>query len=322
MNKLNIKHYRYFAVMMVVIFMLSIVGMLPRVSTSKKNNISQAKVSLSSQDKEIVNEISNMTGINSEKVIKLKTSNNTWNDVLDKLKNYDNTAKNEEKSKVLAESGIDAGFINSLRKSGFSNNKIIEAKSLVERVNSQLKQILDSYKDESLTTPNKIDSENVDKQEIESYKVLASKIEAKTAVYLLLRLEKDFESMDKIFDEYLLSLQIDTDLNKYIVDKKGYEKEKIEKSAKFDMSKIITMAKIESKLMEVIQKENSKIMNTSNVDNVQKDLNKQTDINNVTKSGNDDVPKSPLPDVQNPTPQNPQADLIKEINDLKNKSLN
>lgn len=313
------KHYRYFAIVLILVLMLSTVGVVQGTFAAKQPNTVQTIDQLSIQEKETVNEISNMTGVKTEEIMKLKTSSNTWNDVLNKLKSssgMDNQDAQQKRSSLLAESGLDADYIKKLRDKGFADSKIIAAKSLVNRVTSQLKQILDANQEVPTKPVNGLDQEDKDKQELDAYQELASRIDVKTAVELLLKLEKEFGSMEKVLDEYLLSLQIGVDLHDYLTDKTTYEKAKSEQSAKFDLNKIITMATIESKVLELLKNEN-----TSNQKSPQAAVNKQTDANNVAKNDKDEMPTSPLPDIQNPKPANPQEDLMKEVNDLRDKSL-
>lgn len=321
MAKLKMKYYRYFAIMLIIALMFSTFGVVQGVFADKKQTTVQSIDQLSSQDKEIVNEISNMTGVKSEEIIKLKTTGKTWNDVLDKLKSgseKDNKDAVQDRSNLLAEAGLDADYIKKLRDEGFTDSQIIQAKALVDRVSSQLKQILEAKSELPAQLSNPLDQENTDMQDIEAYNELAGKIDLKTAVYLQLKLEKDFGSMEKVLDEYLLSLQIGVDLNQYLSDKETHDKAKSEQLAKFDQNKIITLASIEAKVLELLKNENT----SSNQNTVQTEPNKQTDPNNLAKDNQDEMLTSPLPDVQSTKPANPQADLMKEVNDLRNKSLN
>ena len=319
MLKVKSKYYRSFAIVIIIALMFSTFGVVQGVFADKQPTTVTTIDQLSSQDKEIINEISNTTGVKSEEIIKLKTSSNTWNEVLDKLKSStskDNLDAAQARSNLLTESGLDADYLKKLRDEGFDDSKIIEAKSLVNRVTSQIKQILDVQQEVPTQPSNGLDQENAYKQDIESYKELAGKIDLKTAVELLLKLEKDFGSMEKVFDEYLLSLQISVDLKDYLTDKETYKKLKSEQSAKFDQTKIITMATIEAKVLQLLQNKTTSYKNTPEAT-----PNKQTDPSTVVKDDKAAMPAFPLPDVQNPKPSNPMEDVMKEVNDLRNKSL-
>lgn len=305
---------------MIIILMLSTIVLVPGAMVNKKKNNVQAANKLTSADYEIVNEISNMTGISSDEIEKLKTTNNSWNDVLNMLKDKSKKSQNDniqKRSDNLSEADIDTDFIASLKKEGFNNTQIIVAKDLVERVISELQQISDSGLGVPSNLSNGTNNGEADNQNLEPYNDLAKKINLKTAVYLLLKLEKDFGSIEAVLDEYLLSLQIGVDLKMYLTDTKLYEKEKDEQSSKFDMSKIINIASIEAKLIGILQNENTKKNNME-----QNTMNNQNITNNKQNSVDNNTPVSPLPDIKNPKPENPQKDLLNEINELKNKSLN
>lgn len=319
MNKYKTKFSRYFAIVIIIAMMFSAFGVVQGAFAEKKPTTIPTIDQLSSQDKETINEISNMTGVKVEEIIKLKTTSNTWIDVLDKLNNRsekDDQDVLQERSNLLAESGLDADYIKELRDDGFTNSQIIQAKALVDRVSSQLKQILEAKSELPDQLSNPLDQENTDKHDYDAYKELAGKIDLKTAVFLLLKLEKDFGSMEKVLDEYLLCVQIEVDLNKYFRDQEAYEKEKSEQSGKFDLNNLITLATIEAKVLELIQIENS-----SSKDFTEAIPNKQADETLLGEASNYEMPISPLPDVQTPKPPNPQEDVIKEVNDLRNKSL-
>ncbi|MHB8064385.1 MAG: hypothetical protein ACYDG2_17430, partial [Ruminiclostridium sp.] len=151
--------------------------------------------------------------------------------------------------------------------------------------------------------------------DISAYEELAKKIDIKNAVYFMLKLKADFGSYEKVFDEYLYSLQADLDLNDYIKDKKAYLKKKEEKNLSLYEQKVITLEKIEEKSIEMLQKDTRSI-----VDEVLEPKNNKSPNNNVNED------KSPLPDVprveaEDVKPKNPTDEVmneIKEINPIEN----
>jgi len=52
----------------------------------------------------------------------------------------------------------------------------------------------------------------------------------------MVKLEESLGSIEKVLDEYLLSLQVDIDFDKYFTDKKSYNKLRKEKLLKIDES--------------------------------------------------------------------------------------
>lgn len=276
---------------------------------------------LSSDDKKIVNDISNMTGAKTEEILQLKTVGKTWNDVLDMLKKRkkgSETNDKEQRSSQLAKDGLKEDYLKKIKAEGFNDQEINEAKMFAERVVFQLKEIT-TQKQETLsnrpTADSKIKTEEND--DISSYSSLLEKFDSKFSVYILLKLKKEFGNIESAMDEYLLSLQIGVDLYKYLVNKDEYKKDKEEKSRSVDTLKIITLAKIESKMLEKIQNEN----NTKR-DKAEMDSKENKGINPLKPNVEDKVNRPPLPEVEDPRPKNPAEDVMKEINEIKNKSLN
>lgn len=277
----------------------------------------EAANDMNKDDQKIAEDISNMTGAKTEEVIKLKNEGLTWNDVLDKLKkiDYSNHNDRDTRSTVLAENGLDEDFVKKLKSESYTDGEITEAKMLVERVIFQLSEIT-AVQDESELQP-VFPTTGMDKQDeddISKYTELSGKIVVKTAVELMLKLKKDFGSLEGVLDEYLYTLQVDADLMKYLEGKEVYEKEKTEKEAGKDLQKLITMAKIEEKMLQRIQDDNKKSTN----------INDSAGIENNEIPGikdEDRIPKSPLPEVEDTRPENPADEVMKEINDIKSSSL-
>lgn len=310
-KKIKILSILIIAAIFVLLLAVKAGGINPIKKPSTENQLSQ-------DDNKIADDISNMTGVKREEIVKLKNSGKKWTEILELLRNnstWDKQVNIDARENLLLESGVDPDFINKLRDTGFSNSKIIEAKSLVERLIFQLNEIFDKKNEVTYEVENNI-SQN--EQDLQAYKELTEKIDIKIAIYLILKLEEDFGSMEKVLDEYLLSLQLGIDLNTYLIDKKTYETEKNEKNSKSEPQKIITLEKIEAKVLDEIQSRNKKF---DNLGNVPSEVNLPD--NNITNNTlpNDDLNESPLPEVGDPKPLNPQDDVLNEINVLKNKSL-
>jgi 3-methyladenine DNA glycosylase Tag len=299
-----------FALLLPTIILTS--GILPQ------TNVEAANV-MNKDDKKIAEEISNMTGVNIEEVFKLKNNTITWNEVLIKLKNQktNEQGNKDARSIVSAQNGLDDNFLKKLNSEGFKNEEITEVKMLVERVIFELEEITASSSENVKNIPSTVVETNKnDEADVSAFSELLSKMDTKTAVYLLLKLNKDFGTNENTFDEYLLSLQIDVDLGTYIIDKDSYEKEKNEKSVGVDTSNIITLAKIEERMLKNLQKDTP-------TDNDNKSI-KDGELVEVdgTSSITDESPKLPLPDVESTKPRNPSEDVIKEVNEIKDRSLN
>ena len=102
----------------------------------------------------------------------------------------------------------------------------------------------------NITTETIKDSVDKKGEDITAFKELLGKFDLNTSVSLMLKLKKDFGSIDNVLDEYLCCLQIGINLEDYIKDKEEYQKQKKEKAAGLDSSKIITIKIIEEKKKE------------------------------------------------------------------------
>lgn len=295
----------------------------------------------SSEDKRIASEISNETGVSIEEVFELKAYGRSWNEVLTFLRNKSTLGESSNKNKrddLLLNAGLDEEYMKKLKKEGFTEDEISEAKLLEERVIFQLEEITSKTEANQLNSsgtaglsnpsgpsvnatsqPNQADKDklafdvgNMDSNaDITMYQKLYEKIDIKNAIYFMLKLKADFGSCEKAFDEYLFSLQADIDLNDYIKDKEAYLKSRDEKKLLLDDRNVITLEKIEAKSIEKIQTEDRDSDLISN-------RNQAAD-----KSLSEAAPKetSPLPDVPKPNsvdvkPKNPTDEIMNEINGI------
>jgi hypothetical protein len=327
------KHQKLIALILGVIILL---GSIPLTMGWNKNNVS-AMDNASSEDKRIASEISNTTGAKLEEIFRLKNNGRSWNEVLSTLKNKYSIGTSGDissRDSLLLSSGLDEEFMAKLKKEGFSEQDITEVKLLEERVSFQLQEITDGSRESQVTNPTHssqttpanieepklgLSSNNKDLDDISAYEELYKKIDIKNAVYFMLKLKADFGSYEKVFDEYIYSLQADLDLNEYIKDKKAYLKSKGEKQLLLNEQKVLTLEKIEEKSIEKTQQDNK-----NSASDVSTQENEKTSNSAASDSVTQD--KSPLPDVPKPAnedvkPKNPTYEImneIKEINPIEN----
>lgn len=177
-----------------------------------------------------------------------------------------------------------------LKTAGFQENEINEARILAERVISELKEIAINSDMGNLSA---IDPLNEENQEDSEYIRLAEKMDLENAVQIILKLKKDFGSIERAMDEYIYSLQTDISLEKYLKDKKAYEEERAQKAIELNPEKVITTSKIESRMLEKLQYLNEKNRKSYN------------DNPNDALTSNENVAGSKPPD--------PLADIEKEL---------
>lgn len=304
-------------------------------------------VKLTIEDLKTAADISNMTGVKLEDIKAQKERGYTWNEILDKAKTKNNSIESSNvktMSTTLATTGLDDSFVKELNSKGFRNEEITATRMLVERVQFQLKDIIDGSNDlnnnpntsvnsksnvQNSSNQNTLKSNDINisgldnnakgSDELEAYKNLSDKIDLKKSVELLLKLKGDFGSYEQVLDEYLYSLQIGISLEDYLTDSKAYKKEKEEKSSSIDTTKILTLAKIEAKYLECIQESSNK--NNSQIENNTGNT-ASTNVSDTTNAGKDGVPTPQLPEVNANKVENPASDVMKEIDDINNRIIN
>ncbi len=295
-------------ILVAIILLTSIPFAYSNFAEKDKNSLQNA----SAEDRRIASEISNETGVAIEQVFDLKNHGRSWEQVLDILKTRVNSKEKSNKAhmqNVLLNTGFDDDFLLKLKKEGFSDESISQVRMLEERVLFQLQEITSDSQEKST----KVDKPNAetagidkDSEDLAAYVDLSKKVNIKDMVYFMLKLKNAFGSYEKVFDEYLCSLQLGIDLNEYIKDKKAYQKKRDEKRLLIDEQKIITLEKIEEKSMEQLQNDNKIEDNklTGSPDKINK---------------SDTMPdKNPLPDlpkvnVGEVKPRNPTDEVMNEI---------
>ncbi|HPC99840.1 MAG TPA: hypothetical protein PLA01_00650 [Acetivibrio sp.] len=215
--------------------------------------------------------------------------------------NLDTTLSQENSSSNnnLANEANSTDYIEKLKSEGANEKEIESAELYVKRVMLQLNEI-QTFSNNSGFHLSAADPGlyNQDRDDSLKYLELSSKIDEKKAVYYILKLMDGFGSMDKAFDEYLISLQLDIDLDMYITDKNSYGRLRSEKLSGIIEEDLITAEKIDEKAFESLQKLN--------------DANK----NNYPNTGNEiyDPFDNSVPNVINPQPNIPQVDVPRPIN--------
>lgn len=317
MKKVNANYGKYIAIFVVFIMVVSI--FIGAADGFRKGPEPQNAVNASGDESSIANDIANMTGVSTETIAKLRAEGKTWEQVLEYIKSNQDTLKNssDNTNEQMVENELGKDAVEQLKEQGFKESEIVEAKMLVERIAFQLEEI--TTEDNKLPEVPSVDINKPlnDKKDIEAYKELLSKFDIKAAVIFALKLKDSFGSMEKVLDEYLLSLQIGTNLENYLKDKTAYEKERNQKSMEFGVDKIITLQKIEEKMLEKLQQSNKdkeKEDNTSLIPNQQ----------SVTASFDpkNDMPEPPLPEVENTAVESPADQVMKEINSINNNGIN
>ena len=309
MQKIISKYGRYAAVLVGLALILPILS-----AANNQMPMPEAKADIQSdeQDERIAADISNMTGVEKEKILALKKDGKTWNQLLEQLTGENAAGGQGDKEKrndFLARDTIGEEAAARLREEGFTDDEIMQATLPVERVIFQLQDITSDMGQQREIPKPEVEppssAVNTPREDSSAYAELLNKIDVNTAVSLMLRLEQAFGSVEKVLDEYLYALQIGINLEQYMTDQKEYHKQKQEKSMGIDLQTIITIAKIEEKMLEKMRQIN------------EKEEDPQLKIETTPAVHKPEAP-NPLPDVPNPKaedikPQNPAEQIMNEI---------
>lgn len=317
--------FRFIALILAAVVLLTSV---PLVFHGFGRQAANAVNSASQEDRRIATEISNETGFSVEEVFNYKLAGRSWSQVLDILRTTSHIADaggKSDKNSVLLSNGLDDDFISKLKKEGFSQQQIIDAKMLAERVTLQLQDI-DSNNARSQAKPVEAPGaagqadqkvlEEDNKDNIEAYAQLSKKIDFRNAIYFMLKLKSDFGSYEGAFDEYLCSLQLELDIEEYIKDRKTYLDKKEDKSLMSDGKKIITLQKIEEKNIEILQRDNMKAQSEIFPSLDKRAGGQAAQIAQTAEDRPNPLPEAPRVEAGAVKPKNPTDEVMDEINKI------
>lgn len=192
--------------------------------------------------------------------------------------------------------------VDSLTSEGIKKEEIDSSKQYAQGVISNLNQIISfSSTNDIIPKPGIQEDSSVD--DSAKYQELSTKIDMNKAVYHMIKISSILGSKEKVFDEYLMTLQLDLDISELAADKTSYEKKKNEKLMGVDQNTLITADGITQKMMESIQKQNEK--NRNSITNPNQETNKGLPgLNN---------PSNNLPGIQVPSIPDPEAEIRKKL---------
>lgn len=156
---------------------------------------------------------------------------------------------------------IDANYTEKLKTEAYGKEEIEASQAYVSRVILQLSEI-ETF-GSLYNQPVGIESGN--SEDLSRYSELMKKIDEQKAVLYLIKLNKSFDNMEDAFNEYLLALQADFEIEMYFTDPKKYNEEKNEKITGTNPDDFITVRKIEEKALENLQNMNKSSNNPSNL---------------------------------------------------------
>lgn len=291
------KYIRPVSLILSVVMIISIIS----VSTGGFGLLNAKAEQTTADDIKIAEDISNLTGIDVNVILDIRKKGLSWNEVLEEVERTSSKAGNNraDRNNMLLTQNLGEDLVSQLKKEGFSEEEIIEARLLIERVQFQLNEIVNEGKHPASVIA------DMTGDDFGIYEELAEKIDITACLPLMLRLKNEFGTFEKVMDEYLACLQLDMDLSLYIEDKTEYLKEKSVGSAG---KTLITVRRIEEKLLLCLQKEN-----VENKDFEQKPGSTPADNNFLNNESPFVTPFVPEPEIKNVIPENPADALMNEI---------
>ncbi len=297
------KYGRYLAILMVLALLLPIIVIAQ--DTIKFQDVKIEKANIEAEN-QTASDISNMTGVKIEEILKLRKEGISWNDILEKLKGKgQNTDDNLRRDNLLTRSGLVGDMVQKLQNEGFAEEDIKEAKLIVERIIFQLKEITEDSSIKIESPQVDVDSINNDADDIGDYEEILAKIDIDTAVYLLLKLRSDFGSFENVLDEYITSIQLNLNFEMYIADKEEYLKQKEDKKMSMASINIITIQKIEEKMLDKL--------NNENLEDEDESLTGTNSLKPVINEKESPLPDMSKPDISDIKPKNPADEIMNEI---------
>ncbi|MCG7408437.1 hypothetical protein MH117_13485 [Paenibacillus sp. ACRRX] len=301
------KYYKVFVLGLTVSLLLPLLYFMVDPNPARNNgNPSQ----LIQERDHIAAEISNMTGAKVEHVLTLKQSGLTWNQVLDKLKikgTAEAVTSSVPEARPLLDTGLQKDILAQLSKQGVGTDEILQAKSLGERVEFQLQELVKGPI--KTDTPVSLDmlASSEDKLS-QTFSKIAEQFDLNSSIYYMVTLKKDLGSEEAVLDEYLLSLQLDIDFATYLKDKKAYVKTKEEKMVGLLREQVVTTQLIELTMLERLQQQNGAAKDNKRTDSskVNGGLPAHQQVKNV-------IPDVSTPQVEEVRPPNPAEQIKAEI---------
>ncbi|QMV42434.1 hypothetical protein [Cohnella cholangitidis] len=302
--------YKWIAICLGAVLVLQLtmgIGFNPK----SESNIT-ASAENADDENRIAVELSNLSGASKDDILQWRSTGKSWNDIITLLSKRDdglNGTTKAERSQLLADSGLDKEFIKNLTDAGYAQAEITDAKLLAERILFQLQEIVRSVDNRPEQPVVDLKDENQDSKDLSVYIKISDQFDLKTAVYAMVVLKKEFGSIDNVMNEYLFALQIGLNFEGYFTDKEKYYQDKEDKNIGINPDSIITIDKIENRMLETIQQGNALSQNDFTTSEDRAALPDESQVNN------------PLPDVPNPNakdvnPENPTDAVMKEIQSI------
>jgi hypothetical protein len=253
-------------------------------------------------------DISNMTGVSSDRIMQMLDNGMSWNEIMETLKNNkaDVQSGKDNRNLLLLNTGLDEQAVKRFVEEGYSDQEITDAKLLAERVAFQLQELVQPAR---LDIPNPAADvfEKPNDEKLESFQFVAQQFDLESAVRFMLELSDEFGSMEAVLDEYLSALQIGLNLEDYVKEKEQYLQDKESKRIEIIGTTEVSLAEIERALLEKLHNDNAN--NLDELHTVQ-----PTDQQQLGNTEQENLlPDVPMPKTDDVKPDNPTDKIMDEI---------
>lgn len=250
------KQKRFISIILTASLLAATAVTVTGVGALTAKNISDAataKHQASEADRKMAQDISDVTGVSTATLLNMKTNQNSWNDVLQKVQDGGvETAQDmteEELSALTAEQ---------------PEEDVEEVSALAERVVFNLQEIVAKQSMQNIQETVEVQVPGAEDSETEyDFETLAAQFQKNRSIYLTLLLKDEFGSFEQTMDEYLYSLQVEVDFSLCLADRESYDEEIAQASAQLMRSDAITVSLIEQTMLELLNAKEEAAENAS-----------------------------------------------------------
>lgn len=212
-----------------------------------------AKYQANEADRKMAEDISDVTGVSTATLLNMKTNQNSWNDVLQKV----------QEGGVETAQDITEEELSALTASQ-PEEDVEEVSALAERVVFNLQEIVAKQSMQNIQETVEVQVPGAEDSETEyDFETLAAQFQKNRSIYLTLLLKDEFGSFEQTMDEYLYSLQVEVDFSLCLADRESYDEEIAQASAQLMRSDAITVSLIEQTMLELLNAKEEAAENAS-----------------------------------------------------------
>jgi len=264
---------------------------------------------------QIAADISNMSGVPVDEVLRLRQAGLSWDETLERLKNADGKTGDGRamRQERLSGSGMGEEAMASLSLLGYSDLQIAEAKLIAERVGRQIAELAEPSMLAAAPEPEPATAlsgnlPNDDESRQAVYRELAERFALEEAVRTILTLAEKLGGYEPALDEYIQALQLDLDIHLLSTDEQAYAEQKEQAMIGMRPDELIRLHDIELDLLDRIRSDGNAVD-----DMLQPDQSSAGMGEAFEQMDDDPMPDVPMPVIEDVRPVNPTQAILDEI---------